>query len=232
MPIFSRQYFCLEDKSAENLWNTHTPSYTTKWWFIILLRWCCGAVMLNESPKGASTLCHSAHGHTARLAKVAPCHKYMCTLCRLGCGMLFDDAQVKIRSANCQSHQRKPRGIWWVKGFKMVSASLRKKSDKVHQFCSTVFLTRRSAKNFFLVDAIPLAAYAKQLLLRGKSALCCILPHGIVWTHLNNGSAATPEPRIMLLKSGVDGKVEWAAVVMWESIDTCTVLVISILKLI
>ncbi len=35
------------------------------------------------------------------------------------------------------------------RGFKMVSASLRKKSDKVHRSCSTVFVTSRSAKNFF-----------------------------------------------------------------------------------
>ncbi len=41
-------------------------------------------------------------------------------------------------------------------------------------------------KFFFHVDAIALAAYAEQLLLRGKAAVCCILPCGIVWTHLNN----------------------------------------------
>ncbi len=40
-------------------------------------------------------------------------------------------------------------------------------------------------KFFFHVDAIALAAYAEQLLPRSKAAVCCILPHGIVWTHLN-----------------------------------------------
>ncbi len=40
-------------------------------------------------------------------------------------------------------------------------------------------------KFFFHVDMIALAAYAGQLLPRGKAVVCCILPHGIVWTHLN-----------------------------------------------
>ncbi len=59
---------------------------------------------------------------------------------------------LTIRSANWRSHQKKPCGIWWVRGFKMVSANLRKKSDQVHQFCSTVLVTwRRSAKKFFFM---------------------------------------------------------------------------------
>ncbi len=64
----------------------------------------------------------------------------------------------------------------------MVSASLKKKSHQVCRSRSTVLvIQKRSAKN---VDAIALAAYAEQLLPRGKAAVCCILPHGIVWTHL------------------------------------------------
>ncbi len=39
-------------------------------------------------------------------------------------------------------------------------------------------------KLFFHVDVIALEAYAKQLLPRGKAAVCCILPRSIVWTHL------------------------------------------------
>ncbi len=59
---------------------------------------------------------------------------------------------LKIRSANCQSHQKKPRGIWWVRGFKMVLASLRKKSDHVRWSRSTVLVTwRRSAKHSFFM---------------------------------------------------------------------------------
>ncbi len=34
------------------------------------------------------------------------------------------------------------------------------------------------------MDAIALVAYAEQLLPRGKTAVCCILPRGIVWTPL------------------------------------------------
>ncbi len=39
-------------------------------------------------------------------------------------------------------------------------------------------------KFFFHVNTIALAAYAEQLLPHGKAAVCCILPHGIVWTYL------------------------------------------------
>ncbi len=39
-------------------------------------------------------------------------------------------------------------------------------------------------KIFFYVDTIAMAAYAEQLLPRGKAAVCCILPHGIVWMYL------------------------------------------------
>ncbi len=34
------------------------------------------------------------------------------------------------------------------------------------------------------MDAIALAAYAEQLLPRGEASVCCVLPCGIVWTHL------------------------------------------------
>ncbi len=34
------------------------------------------------------------------------------------------------------------------------------------------------------MDAIALAAYAEQLLPRGKAAVCYILPRSIEWTHL------------------------------------------------
>ncbi len=39
-----------------------------------------------------------------------------------------------------------------------------------------------------------MAAYAKQLLPRGKAAVCCILPRGIVWMHLEDGSATVYMP--------------------------------------
>ncbi len=70
----------------------------------------------------------------------------LATACR---SMLHD---LKIRSANCQSHQKKPRGIWWIRGFKMVSASLRKKSHQVRRSRSTVLVNwKRSAKNSFFM---------------------------------------------------------------------------------
>ncbi len=54
-------------------------------------------------------------------------------------------------------------------------------------------------KLFFHVDAIALAAYAKQLLPCGKAVVCSILPRGIVWTHLK----ASPSPKkISLPKHG------------------------------
>ncbi len=58
---------------------------------------------------------------------------------------------LKIWSANCRSNQKKPRGIWWVRGFKMVSASLRKKSVQVRRSYSTVLVTWRCAKNYFFM---------------------------------------------------------------------------------
>ncbi len=73
---------------------------------------------------------------------------------------------LKIRSANCRSHQSKPRGTF-------------------HSFGNL----KKVCKKFFChVDMIALVAYAEQLLPRGKAAVCCILSRGIVWRHLNNGT--------------------------------------------
>ncbi len=93
---------------------------------------------------------------------------------------------LKIWSANCRSNQKKLRGIWWVRDFKMVSASLRKKSDQICRSRSSFSNLKKVCKKFFFhADAIALPAYTEQLLPRGKAAVCCILPCGIVWTHLN-----------------------------------------------
>ncbi len=77
-------------------------------------------------PRGKATqqkLSHAISICGCYIGSAVACHLMLCGL--------------KIRSANCWSHQRKPRGIWWVSGFKMVSASLRKKSYKVprHSVC-------------------------------------------------------------------------------------------------
>ncbi len=59
---------------------------------------------------------------------------------------------LKIRSANCRFHQKKPRSIWWVKGFQNGISQLGKKSDQVRRSRSTVLVTwRRSARNFFFM---------------------------------------------------------------------------------
>ncbi len=52
-----------------------------------------------------------------------------------------------------------------------------------HSFCNPKYGLQ---KNFFNVDAIKLAAYAEQLLPRGKAAMCCILGCDTVWTHFKN----------------------------------------------
>ncbi len=59
-----------------------------------------------------------------------------------------------------------------------------------HSFCNP-----KVCKNFFFhVDTITLAAYTEQLLPRSKAALCCILPHGIVWTRLYDSNLLTTKP--------------------------------------
>ncbi len=51
-------------------------------------------------------------------------------------------------------------------------------------FHSFGYLKKVCKKLFFHVDAIALTAYAEQFLPRGRAAVCCILPRGIVWTNL------------------------------------------------
>ncbi len=68
----------------------------------------------------------------------------------------------------------------------MVSAIFKKKikPSSPISFHSFGNLKKVCKKFFFDVDAIALAAYAEQLLPRGKAAVCSILPRGIVWTYL------------------------------------------------
>ncbi len=100
------------------------------------------------------------------------------------CLMLCD---LKIWSANCRFHQTKLRSIWWVRGFKMVSASLRKKSDKVQQSCSTVFVAwRRSSKNSFFMWTQSHWRHMPSNFCRAANLQCVVFyPCSIVWTHLN-----------------------------------------------
>ncbi len=59
--------------------------------------------------------------------------------------------------------------------------------EKSQTHYSTVFVNWNiDGKTFFFnAEVINFAAYAEQLLPCGKAALCCILPYGIVWMHLN-----------------------------------------------
>ncbi len=133
--------------------------------------------------KGTSTLC--------RAAKIAPCHKYMRTLRRLGCGMPFDAARPKnsigkllVPSKEAVRHMMNER---FQNGISQFEKKIRPTSPiSFHSFGN---LKKVCQKFFFHVDAITLVAYTEQLLPRGKAAVCCILLRGIVWTHLNAGKA-------------------------------------------
>ncbi len=121
-----------------------------------------------------------------RVVKVVPCHKYMWTLRRLGCGMPFDVAQLKnsigklsVPSKEAMRHMMSKR---FQNGISQFEKKIRPSSTiSFHSFGN---LKKVCKKFFFHVDAIALVAYAKQLLPRGKAAVCCILSRGIVWTHL------------------------------------------------
>ncbi len=148
--------------------------------------------MVKKSPKGMTTLCHVAHSGTAQqvcTAKAAPCHKYMWMLRRLGCGMPFDAAWPENSIGKLSVPSKEAARHMMSKGFQNGINQFEKKSDKVHQFRPVSFHSfcnlKVCKKLFFRVDAIALAAYAEHFLPRGKAAVCCILPHGIVWTHLN-----------------------------------------------
>ncbi len=54
------------------------------------------------------------------------------------------------------------------------------------------------------MDAIASAAYAEQLLPSSKAAVCCILPRGIVWTHLNNHLWVEESPHATVARSFQD----------------------------
>ncbi len=135
--------------------------------------------------KGTSTLCRAAYSGKVRqgcAAKVAPCHKYMWMLCRLGCGTAKNSiGKVSVPSKEAARHMMS-------KGFQNSISQLEQKTrpSSPISFHSFGNLKKVCKKLFFHVNAIALAAYAEQLLPRGKAAVCCILPHGIVWTHLNN----------------------------------------------
>ncbi len=57
------------------------------------------------------------------------------------------------------------------------------------------------------MDAIKLAAYAKQLLPRSEAVMCCILPRDIVWMHLN-----------IPLMQWQNTDIAWNRVMLWANV--------------
>ncbi len=132
-------------------------------------------------------MAHSGKVRQSRMAKVAPCHKYMRTLRRLGCGMPFDAAQPKNSISKLSVPSKEAARHMMSKGFQNGISHFEKKIKPSSPISFHSFGNLKICKKFFFhVDTIALAAYAEQLLSRSKGTVCCILPCGIVWTHLNN----------------------------------------------
>ncbi len=111
-------------------------------------------------------------------------------LCRLGCGMPFDAVRPKNSIDKLSVPSKEAAWHLMSKGFQNGISQFEKKNqtkfaDLVPQFWQP---EEGLQKIRFSCGRDPLAAYVEQLLLRGKAAVCCILPHGIVWTHLNTDS--------------------------------------------
>ncbi len=123
--------------------------------------------------------------HIFRSIKVRP--HYAWTLRRLGCGLPFDAARPKNLIGKLSVPSKEAARHMMSKGFQNGISQFEKKirpssSISFHSFGN---LKKVCKKFFFHVETIALAAYAEQLLPPGKAAMCCILPRGIVWTHLN-----------------------------------------------
>ncbi len=131
-------------------------------------------------------MAHSGKVRQGCVAKVAPCHKYMWTLRWLDCGMPFDAARPKNSIGKLSVSSKEAAWHMMSKGFQNGISQLEKKIRRSSpiSFHSFGNMKKVCKKFFFHVDAIALVAYAEQLLPRGKAAVCCILPCGIVWTHL------------------------------------------------
>ncbi len=128
-----------------------------------------------------STICRVAHigkVRQGRAAKVVPCHKYMWTLSRLGCGMPFDAAWPKNSIGKLSVTSKEAVRHMMSRGFQYGISQFEKKIR------SSSPISFHSFGNLKKVCEKFLAAYAEQLLPHGKAAVCCVLPRGIVWTHL------------------------------------------------
>ncbi len=124
--------------------NEKTKVRFTSDWHTLCIRMVFPAFLssVNEH-KVTSTLCRAAHSgkvRQGRVAKVVPCQRYMWTLHRLGCGMPFDAMRPKNSIGKLSVPSKE--AVWHMsKGFQMISASLRKKSDQVRRSCSIVLVT-------------------------------------------------------------------------------------------
>ncbi len=101
-------------------------------------------------------------------------------------GMPFDAERPKNSIGKLSVPSKEAARHMMSKGFQNGIRQFEKKIRQIspilfHSFCN---LKKVCKKFFFHIGAMALAAYAEQLLPRGKAATCCILPRGIVWTHL------------------------------------------------
>ncbi len=135
---------------------------------------------------------HYAAWHTAakcgkgRAAKVAPCHKYMWTLHRLGCGMLFDAAWPKNLIGKLSVPSKEATRHMMSKGFQNGISHFEKKirPSSPISFHSFGNLKKVCKKFYFHVDAIHWRHMPSNFC-RAAKLQCGILLRGIVWTHLN-----------------------------------------------
>ncbi len=100
--------------------------------------------------------------------------------------MPFDAARPKNLIGKLSVPSKEATRHMMSKGFQNGISQFEKKirPSSPISFRSFGNLKKVCKKLFFHADAITLAVYAEQLLPRGKAAVCCILPRGIVWMHL------------------------------------------------
>ncbi len=100
-------------------------------------------------------------------AKVAPCHKYMWTLLRLGCGMSFDAARPKKLIGKLSVPSKEAARHMMRKGFQNGISQFEKKIRPSSPILFHSFGNPKVCKKFFFhEDGIALVAYAEQLLSR------------------------------------------------------------------
>ncbi len=111
--------------------------------------------------------------------------RHATSICGCCVGMPFDATQPKNSIGKLSVPSKEAVRHMISKGFQNGISQFEKKIRPSSPISFHSFGNPKVCKKFFFhADAIALATYAEQLLPRGKAALCCILPRGIVWTHL------------------------------------------------